>query len=220
MSVSTLVLELRVEAPPGQNWPGLVELTRVWDAELKKQGFGKLNQVVRRKQPNCATEADLVSFDLIGDFEKLIELCRKRLREFQVPPSSVVSFLELTYAGQPSGAGGRYVVKTVHEDPLLVPWGWQEQAMMAVILTELNQDARWRDLARRLEEPLPRFVLLGMGAIDPAAMTPEERTAFIGAAERAFAEKANAGPVGWAKPDLFPDWLRRFRLHLERWKKA
>jgi hypothetical protein len=220
MSVSSLILEIRIETPPGDSWPGLADLVRVWDAELQKTGFGRLNQMMRRTQLHCTMEADVISFELLGDFDKLRELCRERLRQFQVPVSTVVSFLELTRDGEPTGLASRYAVCPVYDDPLLVPWGWQEQAMMAVILAELHQNPQWRDLARRLEEPLSRFTLMGMGAMDPAALPDEEREAFLAAAERAYQDKANAGPIGWSKPDLYPDWLHRYRLHLERWKAA
>lgn len=218
--LSTVNLEIRIEAPPGQSWPGLALLTQTWNAELEKQGFGRFQHASRKTMPNCPREADLLHFVLAGDYEKLIELVRERLRAFQVPPSTVVSFLELTRDGQPAGEGCRFVVLPAADEPSLVPWGWQEQAMMAVILTELAKEPRWRDLARRLEEPLSRFLLMGMGAVEPAALAPEERAAFLAAAEGAYQAKANEGPVGWERRELFPDWLRRFRLHLDRWRQA
>ncbi len=222
MAISTVNLEIRIEAPPGQSWPGLSALTQNWNAELEKQGFGRFQQASRKQQANCASEADFLQFVLAGDFDKLVELVRERLRQFQVPLSTVVSFLELTREGLPVTAeeGRRYVVLPAHEDPSLVPWGWHEMAMMAVILTELHREERWRGLAKSMEAPLARYQLMGMGAVDLAALTPDERLAFLAAAEQAYQAKANEGPVGWAKKENFPDWLHRFRLHLERWKKG
>lgn len=217
--VSTCLLEIRLETPPGQSWPGLATLTQTWNRELEAQRFGRLLQVARKQQPGCATEADVLTFELHGDLEVLIPLVRERLRQFLVPPSTVVSFQETSRDGQPLGPHGPYRVLPVADEPALHPWGGAEQAMMSVILTELHQEPRWQPLCRRLEALLPRFQLLGLGCIDLDTLTTDEAAAFLVAADRSCKNKANEGPVGWAKPEMFPDWLHRFRLHLERWTR-
>lgn len=95
---------------------------------------------------------------------------------------------------------------------------WAYDAVIEGIASELDRNEPERKLADWVRHQTCRNCGPGLGSIDVRELSPASRSAFRGAAQRAFRSAIFEGPAGWNDPSFYPGWLSRFRRLLRMWK--